>query len=42
MDITIRIGNKVVEGVKPSTVKLTINNVDRSRSANVRTHIRQR
>lgn len=28
MDITIRIGNKVVEGVKPSTVKLTINNVD--------------
>lgn len=28
MDTTIRIGNKVVEGVKPSTVKLTINNVD--------------
>lgn len=28
MDITIRIGNKVVEGVKPSTVKLTVNNVD--------------
>lgn len=28
MDITIRIGDKVVEGVKPSTVKLTINNVD--------------
>lgn len=28
MDITIRIGNKVVEGVKPSTVKLTISNVD--------------
>lgn len=28
MDITIRIGNKVVEGVKPSSVKLTINNVD--------------
>lgn len=28
MDITIRIGNRVVEGVKPSTVKLTINNVD--------------
>lgn len=28
MDITIQIGNRIVEGVKPSTVKLTINNVD--------------
>lgn len=28
MDVSIRIGNRVVEGVKPSTVKLTINNVD--------------